>query len=423
MTRNGARCLAIVAAAGGLLGIALAGRALAERTFSSRVELTLVDREAINFATFESYNQKVVCNRHGIFITHLRTRDERYMAQTWRLSRSTDGGRTFVAVYEAVHPTNPPVLETDPTGNVYLARPDFADGNAYLYLFLADKDFKSPAISKIPGGSAGKFAMVLDRQRQQLDYFAHNNTLHILGLDGRVIRSLDLIRPGKNAALQYPLLALDHEGRLHAAWTTQKHDKYLYWDIHHMVSSDAGQSWHRLDGQKLDLPVVADDTGPSLRISLDDEFDCHTWLSSFLVKQGKVHFLYLAQRQPPRVHYMRYDVATGRRELDRQPQFGGETIQLYGLDGFFASRGDRPDSPLYCLGCDHGRVACLVSRDNGQTWHDYARSEQAFQLYSLGGCREISPDGYILGTFTDSSGKADLADRTSKVYFLKIKAE
>jgi hypothetical protein len=170
--------------------------------------------------------------------------------------------------------------------------------------------------------------------------------------------------------------------------------------------------------------MVSDDTGPALRISLDDEFQLHTWLSSFFAKRGKVHFLYLAQGQPPRQHYMRYDIATGRRDVDLQPEFQGQSMRILSLDGFFASRADRPDSPLYCIGHDGGRVTCLVSRDNGQSWHDHARSEQSFDnLYALGGCRELSDDGWILGTFTDTVGKNLTTDRTSKVWFLKIRAE
>ena len=61
----------------------------------TEVELSCVDDEAVGYATFQSHNQKVISNGHGIFITHIRTRNQAYTAQTWRLSRSTDGGRTF----------------------------------------------------------------------------------------------------------------------------------------------------------------------------------------------------------------------------------------------------------------------------------------------------------------------------------------
>lgn len=389
------------------------------RTF----ELTCLDPDATGYATFQSHNQKVVVNQFGIFTTHIRTRNEPYTAQTWRLSRSTDGGKTFTTIYEATHATNPPVLETDSKGNLYLARPDFSDGNAYLYRFFPKNDFREPIITPIPKGSAGKYALCLDERRGQLYYFAHNNLFFVIGLDGKVRKSFQLLRPGPDALLQYPHLYLDREGRLHAAWTTQRHGVYLYWDIHHMLSPDGGKSWQNMDGQTLTPPILADQTGPALRITLEDEFRVHTWLSSFLVLDGKAHFLYLAQSTPPRWHYVRYDMATGRREADMQPFFRGETIQLLGLDGFFTSRDSRHGSALYCVGNDGGHLACLVSYDNGQSWHDYARSREKFSLYAIGGCRAVTSDGYVIGTFTDQAGDPHAANKKPRVFFFRVKAE
>jgi hypothetical protein len=150
----------------------------------TRIELTCVDPAATGYATFQSHNQKVVSNRRGFFMTHIRTRNEPYTAQQWRLSWSRDGGASFETLYEATHATNPPLLESDDADNLYLVRPDFVDGHAYLYRFFATNDYRQPAISRIPNGAAGKFAMVLDRSRGQLCYFAHNNTFHLVGLDG-----------------------------------------------------------------------------------------------------------------------------------------------------------------------------------------------------------------------------------------------
>src|SRR5690348_16251826 len=56
------------------------------------IELTLIDDHAIGYGTFQSHNQKVVSNANGIFMTHLRQANKEYTAQTWRLSRSGDGG-------------------------------------------------------------------------------------------------------------------------------------------------------------------------------------------------------------------------------------------------------------------------------------------------------------------------------------------
>src|SRR5690349_80999 len=72
----------------------------------TRIELTCVDPAATGYGTFQSHNQKVVANRRGYFMTHIRTRNEAYTAQQWRLSWSRDGGRSFETLYQDTHATN-----------------------------------------------------------------------------------------------------------------------------------------------------------------------------------------------------------------------------------------------------------------------------------------------------------------------------
>ena len=67
-----------------------------------------------------------------------------------------------------------------------------------------------------------------------------------------------------------------------------------------------------------------------------------------------------------------------------------------------------------------GRLGCLASDDNGETWYDYALSEESFNPYSIGGARELTDDGAIVGTFTDfrvTEGR-DL----SQAHFFRIQA-
>ena len=117
------------------------------------IELTQVDDKAIAYATFQSHNQKVVSNRYGIFITYVRSAAENYMAQNWLLAHSSNGGRTFKALFEETRATSAPVLETDRRGELYLTRPDFADGNAYLSRFATPT--AKPVTTTLVGGSAG----------------------------------------------------------------------------------------------------------------------------------------------------------------------------------------------------------------------------------------------------------------------------
>jgi hypothetical protein len=248
--------------------------------------------------------------------------------------------------------------------------------------------------------------------------------LHLVGLDGVVRLSTNLLTAGKSAVLQYPLLCFDTANTLHAAWTSQKHGVYLYWDIHYLQSSDGGINWQTMGAKPITLPVVADEGGPADRITLDDEFEIHTWLSSFLVKDGKAHFLYLAQTNPPRQHYVRYDLKTARRELDIQPEFKGGQLSLRGLDGFFASQSARQGSTLYCIGRDAAasRLVCLASDDQGTTWCDYAASDAVANPYSIGGCREVTADGWVIGSFTEQITPTTDNGGGSKVHFFKFRA-
>ena len=383
----------------------------------AKVELTLVDTVTSGYATFQSHNQKVLSNRGGIFMTHLRSQNEPYTAQQWRLSRSTDGGKSFTIVYEATHGTHPPCIETDEDDNVYLVRSEFADGNAYLHTFRT-ADGYDPAkarVTPIPRGSAQKFAMYYDAGRRQL-YYASHNRFDVLGIDGTVRSSAQLFRNGKNAEMQYPILSADPAGVLHFAWTTVPFGKMTYRSIHFMHSLDAGATWQNPDGSPLTPPIVADDTGPAHRVNLDDELDASNWLSSFRVRDGNAHFLYQSTVNPPRQHYVRYDLKTAKREIDVQPTFKGETIELRGLDGFFAAS----DKTLYCVGhTPDGRIGCLASDDNGATWRDHALSDPLEGIYAIGGARDVSAEGFVIGSFTQILP----AGGGIKVYFLRIAAQ
>lgn len=390
-----------------------------------KFETTLVGEDAISFGTFQSNNQKVVRNERGVFMTHIRSRNEKYTAQQWRLSWSRDGGKSFTTLFESTDATNPPVLETDSANNLYLAWPDFANHNTYVLRFLATENYRTPHATVIPKSSAGKFAMMLDEPRQQICFLVHSGVFNRVSFDGKPLSQVRLNTRGSKATMEYPLLSLDANGVLHCAWTSLNVPIRRYWGIHHIQSSDCAVTWKNFAGQSLTLPVIADETGPSDRITLDDEFDVSTWLSSFLVKNGKAHFLYMARTKPPRQHHVRYDVVTSNREIDHQPELRGEKLSLGGLDGFFSTRSKDPKSPLFCISQQKGstRIGCLRSDDNGQTWKDHALSEPFRQPYAIGGCREITPDGSIIGSFTDVTGEQNKGGAGGRVHFFRISAD
>ena len=402
------------------------------------IELHVVNESVVHFATFQSHNQKIVSNENGIFLTHLVSAEDGYRAQQWRLLRSTNGGKTFTIVYESVDPTNPPAIETDAQADIYLARPDFLKNRGYLHRFRAEDHYGEGVVSGLGGGFDGKFAAAIDEPRAHL-YYMGNSTdamqLRTVGLDGRLQRTDTLVTAGPNAHLEYPQLMLAPDGVLHLAWTTVRYFKegdnetrpYTYWDIHYMASPDGGVSWRRLDGSRLNLPAPADDTGPTDRISLDDDFLPTSWLSAFYAKAGKVHFAYAARGTDgdTRHRYVRYDTKTGEKDVDLSPFFSDWNYKGVTSSGLFSSRVDQSDSPLFYVTGISGRLVCKWSRDNGTTWEDYAASDpgQVFRgsLYSIGGAREVTSDGYVIGTFTDSRvGNAGYRESKSALYFYKI---
>ena len=68
------------------------------------------------------------------------------------------------------------------------------------------------------------------------------------------------------------------------------------------------------------------------------------------------------------------------------------------------------------------RLVCLANDDNGTTWHDYAASEPVVNPYAIGGCREVTSDGWVIGSFTDAGAAPGGSGDGSKVYFFKFRA-
>ena len=73
----------------------------------------------------------------------------------------------------------------------------------------------------------------------------------------------------------------------------------------------------------------------------------HSWLWSLLASSGKLHFTYQAQFPgAARQRHVRYDLRTGKPDVDISPKFGGETLLMCRLDGFFASDDRQPKSAI-----------------------------------------------------------------------------
>ena len=390
------------------------------------IETTLVDSNASYYGTFQSHNQKVVATPDGIFLTYSRRRvpsvPPDVEACSWRLVRSTNGGKTFQSVCESTNGTRAPVLESDEAGHLYMAHPDWNDPRKpfLFYRYARGGDYSRPFITTITNVACGaKYALAYDGRRKRFYFAAQYGQLLTVSPEGTVLHRQQAFRQsGPHAATQYPSLVVSPDGVLHLAMTTvgqNKLGKVVFWDIHYMNSPDGGLTWRKLNGTILPATPIPDDTGPTDRITLDDEFEVPTWLANMLVKDGKLHFIYEGRT----MRYLRYDLATGQKDaaLDGR-QFGGKEIVLRHQSGLLASRLDQAGAPLYCVSRDQARrtLGCLVSFDNGQHWSDHALADRTFRdNFATGGTWQVTADGYIIGSFSDG-------ENCREVWFYRITA-
>ncbi|HEX4924613.1 MAG TPA: hypothetical protein VFV50_11025, partial [Bdellovibrionales bacterium] len=158
------------------------------------------------------------------------------------------------------------------------------------------------------------------------------------------------------------------------------------------------------------------------RITLDDEFNVHTWLWTFLIRNQRAHFFYQAQTAPPRQHYVRFNTVTGAKELDIYPDWGGTTIKLQNLDGFCAT--GTATQNMYCVSrTKENKLGSIFTADNGSTWQDYAMAGEAARIKTqIGGYRRLTYDGYVVGTYTEYDAQPAGAPVSVKFFRIKTSA-
>ncbi len=379
------------------------------------------------FGTFQSHNQKVVANDNGIFVSYLHT-SPNVTPNIWRLARSTDDGRTFTTIYEAQDFTRAPALETDENNNIYLAHPSWNTQQMKFLRFTPLDNYSVPDISKTFDGvvSFSKYAMVYDPSRQQFHIASQYSQLLTVDKSGNLLRDQQVFSQFADGAYsQYPYLFVGDDGVLHHAQTTEDENGLLpYETIRYVQSTDGGATWQTMAGTALSTPTTPGALGPSDMINLVDEIDMKSWLGTMHVKDGKAHFAYQASVPPDsmdsRNHYMRFDLATGTREIDTWSDTGdqwqGADLSMQTQSALMVSDPSKLFGPLYAVaGTSDGHLSALVSYDNGSMWQDFATSLEPFAgIYAVGGFREITDDGRIIGTFT---AKIDIADPWRTYYF------
>jgi autotransporter-associated beta strand protein len=356
---------------------------------------------------FQSHNQKVVENANGIFCTF----------NGIALDRSTNGGLTFTNVYTRglnVDTYRAPTIETDENNNIYLIYPEPDLSRTRFEKFTSANGYTSPTITKTftQASSSSKFASCYDQPRQQFYHATQGGYLYTFDMSGNFVRGMYVYTTGSTGAgPQYPHLFVDDDGVLHFAQTTASTDG-RYDSIRYLKSTDGGQNWKKMDGTAVTTPVSCDaDSGNSTQINLEDEEGAgkNTWLANMHVKNGKVHFMYRARGvSPERQHYMRFDRASGVREIDSYTDFAGgvwkgSSLTINSISGSFASDPTNPNGPLFAMAqTASGRVGALISYDNGSTWEDCAQSASVTQVDDVGNSRFSPKYGRVIGTFTSA---------------------
>jgi hypothetical protein len=242
----------------------------------------------------------------------------------------------------------------------------------------------------------------------------------VFKLGGGIIAQTDIFADGPAAHVEYPHLRLDERGTLHAAWTTASNDRYFYPSIHYARSPDGGKTWQTMNSTPLRTPFISDASGPTDLLKLKDEMDVNTWLQNIAVRGGKLHLVYWAHSPVDRFHYMRYNLATGEREVDVQPK--GDKLQPKTLQGCLLADPSYPGSTIYYVTSvffeKKQHLCCVASDDDGNTWYDYALTAAPIGgiPVNVGGCRTMTQDRCLIGSFVDMRDRG----QGNRVMFYKI---
>lgn len=394
------------------------------------VDLTsyLVETNTIGYSTFQSNNQKVVENANGIFLAYGRSANAAYTTQTWRLSKSLDGGQTFTSLYNDDSAYSAPCMETDSAGNLYLIAP-FGITDAKFYKFLSS-DYTTPSVTTtLTGLSQEKYSMALDEANDRIYFVSRSNKFVALDLDGVVVTSpYTLTQAGPYGNAEYPNLQLDDDGNLYCAWTTA-YNGSDYWNISWMVSRDLGLTWEKADGTPITLPVMVDSTGPCDQITRYLDLGKTTFLSSFIFANERLHALYyLKDGSDYQQVYVRIHPTTGAVEIRTiQPLVCDPDVA--GLDGFFVRNTygtfASPDDLRVITTTGNRYIVSGISEDNGVTWKRNKvldmNPDTGWRVYSCGGFRQLVDGTTAYGAFTlQDLDFGSPATGSGETYFIKM---
>ncbi|WP_036255412.1 hypothetical protein [Methylocapsa acidiphila] len=430
------------------------------------IQVTKLDDNVPNYATFGSQTPHVAANNNGIFVVYLAHEKPGTLNMNWSnvfqwvLKRSTDGGRTFTTVF-----TGPfrfgkaPEIETDEGDNIYLfdgyyspRGTDLHSTNLLMYVFSNIDNYRRPKVSEYAHESAGKYTALYDVQRNQFYYlgFGQDSPFLVLAKGGDVTSRYNFFKTGQLAEAEYVHMAMDG-GRLYVAWTTTPlgncggtpHEWHcstpVYYSIHFIYSDDGAATWKHPDGTAFTLPVVSDTGGLAPNIVPEKYLGQQAaWLANMTASRGIVHFMYQlsplkneiyqAFRTAPfsTVHCLENVFGPPAKSGG----FGGGGFVAFGNDGIIThdNAGNlyvvTLDTSKPSSGAARGTLAAplivLKSSDAGASWSTIASSVQSFAGNSfISGPRVVSSKYGIIGVFTGSE-TGSWEPNAHQVYFVRI---
>ncbi|MCL2816407.1 MAG: hypothetical protein FWD23_17570, partial [Oscillospiraceae bacterium] len=345
----------------------------------------------------------------------------------------------------------PYALETDADNNIFYIGPNWNKNETWLYIFYAEDDYSADTMlavktSRAMGG--GKYASYYVPETKLLWYATFTGDIYIFDLSdprnpvhsGSKEFDFGTAKLGYTAIMQatgddivqYPHLYWTPEDHtMHLAWTTADMAVYHYRSINYVRTGDNGATWRNMPNEILP-ELFKSGTSPEAerqfptKITRDIEDTPITWLQSFIVKNGRAHFIYRVSDNSANVplagdaelgmRYRVFDVNTGELLIDiLSDTFHGADS----LDGFFVS--NRTKDEIYYVSYNGTYIIALVTKDNGDTWEHFADGwlDGGFTaIYALGGCREIKENGIIWGSY--AAMRPDSGTNEHAVAYLKI---
>ena len=341
------------------LGVALLATASLERAAAQYPADFTWHNTTLRGDNFQSHNQKIVWTANGLFRSG-QLQDGDYWHEI--VERSTDGGATWTPIWDVGKNITAPTIEADSNNNVYVIYPDSSSKTRFLK-FSASNNYSpgSPVVNKTANqGSAAKFASFYDPGRDRIYHATQWGHLLTFDTSGNVVSAKQLFKTGSTGSRpSYPHLFVDESGVLHYALTVaDAGDDVPYETIRYLKSLDGGETWKAMNGTSISIPTTSNPNGPSTMINLPGEENYQTWLAAMHVRNGKAHFAYKVRNpskpsgagNPPaiteHVHYMRFDVATGVREIDSSPNgegWRGDALKVTDYLGFLRLRPGPPN--------------------------------------------------------------------------------